>query len=46
MKREYEVFVSMPFGESADDPNNEWTKLFRAGIEPFKEEIQLSFQSC
>jgi len=33
------VFVSMPFGENPDSPENEWTKLFEYGLKPLEREM-------
>jgi|GEM_PF-2351646 len=33
------AFVSMPFGDDLDDPENDWTKLFEAGLKPLENQI-------
>lgn len=33
------VFVSMPFGDNTDSPNNEWTKLYEYGLLPLEKEM-------
>lgn len=33
------AFVSMPFGDNPDSPENEWTKLFDYGLKPLEKKI-------
>ena len=33
------AFVSMPFGDDPDSPQNEWTKLFEYGLRPLEGDI-------
>jgi len=33
------IFVSMPFGDDPDSPDNEWTKLYDHGLKPLEGEI-------
>jgi hypothetical protein len=33
------VFVSMPFGDKPDSPDNEWTKLYEYGLKPLEKDI-------
>lgn len=32
-------FVSMPFGDDPESPENEWTKLYGFGLKPLESEI-------
>lgn len=34
------VFVSMPFGDKPESPENEWTKLFDHGLKPLEEDLE------
>jgi hypothetical protein len=33
------VFVSMPFGDDPDSPDNEWSKLFEYGLKPLERHL-------
>jgi len=33
------VFVSMPFGENPESPENEWTKLYEQGLKPLESDL-------
>ncbi|MGR3310894.1 MAG: hypothetical protein ACUZ77_08975 [Candidatus Brocadiales bacterium] len=34
------AFVSMPFGDNPDSPENEWTKLFDYGLKPLEKNLE------
>lgn len=39
------AFVSMPFGDDPDSPENEWTKLFEYGLKPLENSIDSQFEN-